>query len=301
MDILKIVNQKLKPGKYVIAVSGGVDSVVLLDIVAKTKGLELIVAHFDHGIRDDSKSDQKLVRDLAKKYGLIFETKSVNLGPRPSEQSAREARYEFLKSVMGSYRADGIITAHHQDDVIETAIFNLLRGTGRKGITSLGSNDLIIRPLLGINKAQIKDYALSHKLVWREDSTNQDLRYKRNLIRSKLAQSPDKLATERLLNQISSLRSTNKQLDQELDELAIKLTKNNKLVRNEFINLPHKLAVEVMAHYLRQNNISSYDTKLLNNLVIAAKTYKQGSLFSINKTAYLMIERQFLAIKTDQR
>ena len=301
MDMQKLVSQQLKPGKYVIGVSGGVDSVALLDILAKNKKLELIVAHLDHGIRDDSKLDQKLVQDLAKKYGLIFETKSVNLGLHPSEQSARDARYEFLKSVSDDHQADGIITAHHQDDVIETAVFNLLRGTGRKGITSLGSNNFIVRPLLGINKTQIKEYAQLHKLVWREDSTNQDLSYKRNLIRSNLAKNPDKLATDKLLKQISHLRSTNKQLDKELDELATKLTKDNKLVRGDFINLPHKLAVEVMAHYLRRNGISSYDTKLLNNLVNAAKTYKKGSLSSINKTAYLMIESQFLAIMTDQR
>ncbi|HEY5267879.1 MAG TPA: tRNA lysidine(34) synthetase TilS, partial [Candidatus Saccharimonadales bacterium] len=227
MDIEKLVNQKLKPGKYVIAVSGGVDSVVLLDIVSKIKNLELVVAHFDHGIRSDSKLDQQLVRDQARKYGLTYETQSVSLGSSASEQIAREARYKFLKLVQDTHQAKSIITAHHQDDIIETAIFNLLRGTGRRGVTSLNSTDLILRPMLEATKAQIRQYALKHNLVWREDSTNQDLKYKRNLIRSKLAVSNDSKSVDELMRQITSLKSTNSALDKALDELLGNLSKDN--------------------------------------------------------------------------
>jgi len=298
MDIEKLVNQKLKPGKYVIAVSGGVDSIVLLDIASRIKNLELVVAHFDHGIRSDSKLDQQLIQRLAQKYGFVFETQSANLGSNASEQTAREARYKFLKLVQDSHQAKSIITAHHQDDIIETAIFNLLRGTGRRGVTSLNSTDLILRPMLETTKDQIRQYALKHNLVWREDSTNQDMKYKRNLIRSKLAVSKDNKSVNKLLGQITSLKSTNSELDKALDELLGNLSEDNILDRNKFISLPHKLAVEVMAHWLRQNKILTFDSKLLNNLVTASKTYKNGSLFSINKTASLLMETEFLVIKT---
>jgi tRNA(Ile)-lysidine synthase len=296
MDIEKLVSQKLKPDKYVVAVSGGVDSVVLLDIVSKIKNLELIVAHFDHGVRIDSKLDQQLVRDLAKKYGLIFETKSVILGSNASEQLARNARYQFLKSVMNAHQANGIMTAHHQDDVIETAVFNLLRGTGRRGLTSLDSNQVVFRPMLGIAKDQIRQYAQQHHLIWREDSTNRDLKYRRNLIRSELARIKDRSVIDSLLAEINNLKSTNQDLDQALDELLVNISKDNKLLKNEFINLPHKLALEVMAKWLRQNKISNYNSKLLNNLVVAAKSYKNQSQFSINKTAHLLIKSDLLII-----
>src|SRR5437764_343012 len=128
-----------KPGKYVVAVSGGVDSVALLDMLARSDDLKLVVAHFDHGIRKDSAKDRKFVEDLAKNYDLPFVYEEGHLGSGTSEAVARGARYDFLHRVKKSHGAQAIITAHHQDDVLETAIINLLRGTGRKGLTSLTS------------------------------------------------------------------------------------------------------------------------------------------------------------------
>jgi tRNA(Ile)-lysidine synthase len=291
--------QQLKPGRYVIAVSGGVDSVSLLDIISKQKDVELIVAHLNHGIRDDSKLDQKLVGDLSKQYGFKYETKTLALGSNASEQLAREARYEFLSSVMRDHHAQAIITAHHSDDVIETSIINLLRGTGRKGVTSLRSSEHLIRPLLDISKDEIKQYATQHNLVWREDLTNVDLKYSRNQIRHRLAKNNDQSTVNKLRSQINNLKLTNELLDKEIDDLLVIMTKDHKLDRLQFINLSYKLALEVMADWLRKSAINSFDSRLLNKLVVAAKTYKHGSKFSINKTAYLLIETEFLEIKTD--
>ena len=108
---------------------------------------------------------------------------------------------------MKDHDAAAIITAHHQDDVIETSIFNLLRGTGRKGLTSLRSSNGLIRPLLGVTKNQIQQYAVEHNLTWREDSTNAQLKYSRNKIRHKLATTKDKSAVTRLQTQISEHES----------------------------------------------------------------------------------------------
>ena len=292
----KKIIEAVNPGKYILAVSGGVDSVVLLDILSKKKNTELIIAHFDHGIRQDSKLDQQLVHDLAIKYDLDFITESVTLGLNASEQEAREARYNFLKSVVEKNNAHGIITAHHQDDLIETAVINLLRGTNRRGLTSLKSGPTVIRPMLGASKEQIRQYALEHQLIWREDSTNSDLKYKRNLIRSQLKASKDKTSIDMLLSEITKLGTTNNLIDESIGELIKDLSKGNKLNKSEFINLPHRIAMEVMAGWLRQNEILNYDATLLNNLVIASKTYQPGSLFSINKAAYLMTESEFLSI-----
>jgi tRNA(Ile)-lysidine synthase len=281
MSIEDLVKAQLKPGKYVIAVSGGVDSVTLLDIVSKQKDVEVIVAHLDHGIRSDSRLDQELVNNLAKQYGFLYVTKSLNLGSNASEQLARNARYKFLLTAMKKHNAVAIITAHHSDDVIETSIFNLLRGTGRKGLTSLNSTDIVIRPLLGTSKDQIKKYALDHNLVWREDSTNKDLKYSRNKIRYQLANTKNKTALKNLKTRINQLEVTNKLIDDEIDSLLDDMATGQKLNRLKFISLPHKLALEILASWLRLNNISSFDSKLLNTLLVAAKTYKDGSLIKI--------------------
>ena len=115
----------LQPGTYVVAVSGGVDSMVLLDLLAKQPDIKLIVAHYDHGIRSDSKLDRELVASSAKKYKIPFVYESGNLGPGTSENQARIARYNFLRKVQKESKADAIVTAHHQDDALETAILNI--------------------------------------------------------------------------------------------------------------------------------------------------------------------------------
>ena len=122
-------------------------------------------------------------RERAKEYGLKFESIELNLGREASEERAREARWQFLREVKDKYKADKIVTAHHADDVVETMIINLMRGTGWRGIASLRETDEIKRPLLATRKAEIITYAQEHGLSWCEDATNQDDKYLRNRIR----------------------------------------------------------------------------------------------------------------------
>ena len=175
----------LPQGTYVVAVSGGVDSAALLDMLAKSENQEVnfIVAHFDHGIRSTSENDTKFVADLATRYGFSFVSERVDLGANSSEELARNARYDFLLRTKEKYNARAIILAHHKDDIVETMIFNILRGTGIRGLCSLKSTPLLIRPLLSKTKKEIVDYANTRNLNWIEDSTNQDTKYKRNYIR----------------------------------------------------------------------------------------------------------------------
>jgi tRNA(Ile)-lysidine synthase len=180
------MKMQVEPGKYVVAVSGGVDSVVLLDLLRMYPGVRVVVAHFDHGIRDDSHLDRAHVQALARRYRVPFVYDKGRLGAGASEADARTARYDFLRKAQAASEADAIVTAHHQDDVLETAIINLLRGTGRKGLSSLTSGEGIIRPLLDVPKSEIIDYAKRHRLQWREDSTNLSTDILRNRVRHEL-------------------------------------------------------------------------------------------------------------------
>jgi tRNA(Ile)-lysidine synthetase-like protein len=292
----KIVKEKLPPGKYIIAVSGGVDSVVLLHVTSKMKELELVVAHFDHGIRDDSKLDQGLVAKLSSDLNIPFVTRSVNLGENASEENARNARYEFLFDTLNKHQARGIIVAHHKDDIDETAIFNLLRGTGRKGVTSFNTRPEIYRPLIKVNKKQIKDYAKSNNLIWREDKTNEDVKYSRNLIRFKLAEKKNDPNIKKLEFELDKVRQINKFIDDEVELLFSLVSEEKKLVRSEFIKLPYKVSLEIMSEWLRKNGIRDFDKNFLSKLVVGAKTLSVGSKLSINKAAHLMIEPKFLAL-----
>lgn len=171
--------------RYIVAVSGGVDSVVLLDRLVRHGGYDLVVAHFDHGIRSDSAADARFVEGLAHTYSLPFVVKREELGASASEERARVRRYAFLREQAEIYNAT-IMTAHHADDVIETIAINLLRGTGWRGLSVLNTPD-IVRPQLAIGKEDIYAYALKYRLEWVEDSTNSGTQYLRNRMRRKIS------------------------------------------------------------------------------------------------------------------
>jgi len=212
--------------KYVVAVSGGVDSVVLLDMLVSKKlpttyhllptNNQLIVAHFDHGIRADSAKDAIFVNDLAKKYGLPFETKREELGTNTSEDMARIRRYKFLRALVKKHKAQ-LVTAHHSDDVIETIAINLSRGTGWRGLAVLDSD--IIRPLTSMTKLEIIDYANQHNLAWQEDSTNAGTKYLRNRIRQKMSDFDDD-SKRQLLGLWAEQKSLKKDIDNEAARLV---------------------------------------------------------------------------------
>ncbi|HLA49428.1 MAG TPA: tRNA lysidine(34) synthetase TilS [Candidatus Saccharimonadales bacterium] len=270
----------LASGRYVLAVSGGVDSMTLLDILAKMPGLELIVAHFNHGIRADSVKDEQLVREIAQKYGLPFEVSHGRLGKTASEETARQARYEFLDKVKKKYKVDAIITAHHQDDLIETAFLNILRGTGRKGLSSI-LNPKIIRPLLNIPKAEILEYAQKHHLQWREDITNIETRYLRNYIRQHLMAVLTNKQRQEILDNINKVAKLNNLIEQDIATLSH--THLTELDRQQFIMLPSDVSEELLAWWLRNNQLRDFDRKTIKRLSTAIKTAPAGSVHDVLK------------------
>lgn len=229
----------LLAGKYVVAVSGGVDSVVLLDILTKKPDLELIVAHFDHGIRDDSAQDADFVKTLAEKYNLQFEMRREELGPDASEELARARRYSFLKETATKLNGS-LITAHHNDDVIETIAINLLRGTGWRGLAVLDSG--VLRPLTDFSKSDILDYARKQNLTWREDSTNQSNKYLRNRVRQQARYLDDGAK-----KQLTELWKRQKDIKKLIDNEAARLVGDDlTLSRYFFVNIDDSVAIELL-------------------------------------------------------
>lgn len=294
---------KLEPGIYVVAVSGGVDSMALLHMLvqqgqrAEGRG-RLIVAHFDHGIREDSHSDCAFVRDAAKKYGLPFIYDRGHLGPGASEDEARKARYKFLRRVKAASGADAIITAHHQDDLLETAILNLMRGTNRKGLSSLGEGPDLKRPLIKFPKQALLEYAKEHGLVWREDPTNIDTRYRRNLVRHQIINKLTSKQRQEFVELLTKTQVTNQELDGQLAELFQAIGDTNELDRKLFTSLPHMVAIEVIAAWLRRNDVRQFDKKLLERLVIGSKTMAPGKSLDVNADHYIGVGQATLVLKS---
>lgn len=291
----------IQPGTYVVAVSGGVDSMVLLDLLRQQPGVKLVVAHFDHGIRSDSAFDRELVQRTARSHGLPFVYHEAKLGPGASEDVARKARYEFLHSVRTASGAEAIITAHHHDDALETAIINLLRGTGRKGLSSLQSNHTIRRPLLHLEKQALREYARDQDLTWREDSTNEDTKYLRNYVRHRILTNFGVNERQKLKDIVQKASQTNEELDTQLMNYLHVQTKAGKLDRDTFLRLPHAVSKEVMAAWLRKHGVRDFDSKALERLVVAAKTLVPGKSADVLRGHSLKITAKYLALQTPDR
>ena len=190
-----ILNKFLKNQKIGLAVSGGVDSMVLLDIfskISKEHNLKLYVMHYNHKWRKESFRDAQLVRKYCEenKIKILYgESKGKII---KDEETAREQRYSFFKTAAKKFSLKVICTAHHRDDQLETVLFRLARGTGPNGLFPIKeSRELtdgikIFRPLLDIWKKDILNYALKNKISYIEDKTNLDVIYKRNLVRRKI-------------------------------------------------------------------------------------------------------------------
>lgn len=176
--------------RVLLTVSGGIDSVVLTHLCVQA-ALNVSVAHVNFGLRgEESDGDEAFVRTLAAQYGIPvyvtrFETAAEAAKTGESVQMvARRLRYAWFHQLQQQYGFTYIATAHHQNDVLETTLLNLARGTGIAGLRGLPrQNGVIIRPLWFATRAEVEDYAVQQGLIWREDSSNKDDKYLRNQIR----------------------------------------------------------------------------------------------------------------------
>jgi tRNA(Ile)-lysidine synthase len=289
------VKVEIPTGKYIVAVSGGVDSMALLDMLRENSSLELVVAHFNHGIRPDSTEDEKLVVKTAKKYGLSVEVGSGKLGANASEDLARQRRYNFLNSVARNYKASKIITAHHQDDLIETALLNILRGTGPRGLVSIADNPNILRPLLKTSKKSLVNYAKANNLEWREDGSNKDTRYLRNYLRQQVLPNLTDEQRKHLLNNIEKIAERQKEKDYLIATLSRNLIKQNTLNRDKFRLLPTDVASELLLNWLRNMEAKDLDKKTIDRLNIALRTGQTGTKHPVKDDLWLNLH-----IKTAQ-
>ena len=189
--------------RYLIGVSGGRDSVALLHWLLSTGYKRLVVCHLNHQLRGrSSDADARFVEKLAVASQADFELGSVDVRALAKkrmisiETAAREARYAFFAKAVQDHRCDTIFLAHHADDLVETFLFNLIRGSGLTGLTAMrdvSTRDLddikrliIVRPLLSVWRKEIDNYVRQHRLNFREDATNKDLTPIRNRIRNRV-------------------------------------------------------------------------------------------------------------------
>ena len=184
--------------RVLVGVSGGVDSVVLMEVL-KHLGYACEVAHVNYQLRGDaSDGDEAFVRARCQQRGVPFHGETVDAAAYAEAQglsmqeAARDLRYAFFARIAERVGLRYVALAHHIDDQAETVLLNLLRGTGPEGLAGMpvqrplapGSNAMLVRPLLGLRRAEIEAFARQEGLAWREDESNLSPRYQRNALRN---------------------------------------------------------------------------------------------------------------------
>ena len=175
--------------KLLLAVSGGIDSIVMLDLISKLHN-KIAILHCNFSLRGiESDEDEKFVKELAATYGIPIFTKTFDTMKCARENNisiqmaARDLRYNWFEEMRQKENYDHILIAHNKNDLVETFFVNLTRGTGIKGLTGIKvKNKTTIRPLLFASRNDITEYSIQNKLKYREDSSNAQTKYKRNKI-----------------------------------------------------------------------------------------------------------------------
>lgn len=251
--------------KVLVAVSGGIDSMVLLNLFEQS-GFEYGLIHCNFHLRgDESDGDEQFVREVAGEHGIPafftdFDTEEyARLSGISIEMAARKLRYDYFEEIRRQYSYDRIATAHHRDDLIETFFLNLSRKTGIRGLTGIKEKSgNIIRPLLFAGREEIEQYAAKHYLEYREDSSNDEVIYQRNFIRHKILPLFAELNPafrKNFLTSISHLREAEQIYDHFLDKQRKKVVKTEEqqvLIQIEKLQasaFPKVLLLEILSPY----------------------------------------------------
>jgi tRNA(Ile)-lysidine synthase len=201
----------LQTKRLLIAVSGGVDSMVLVDLLRELS-FHIVVAHCNFQLRgEDSDRDEMFVKSYCEKHNICFHAKpfETKLPKHSTQMAARTLRYEWFNQLCSDNDYDYILTAHHADDAIETLLINMSRGSGIDGLTGIAEqNGKIIRPFLTFFKSELIDWATQNNIPWREDKSNQSTDYLRNAIRHNVINQIAEVHPKALENILKSMQFT---------------------------------------------------------------------------------------------
>ena len=313
LKTVKKYNMLSKGDRVLIGVSGGADSIALLEFFVSVKekyDLDICVAHIEHGIRgEDSVNDAVFVKNYCKKLGVNFYLKTIdapNLAKKAKmgvEEYSRMARYDFFNTI----ECDKIATAHNLTDNIETLLFRLARGTGLKGACSIPAvRGKIIRPFIEVSSGEIRKWCNDNNIPYRVDCTNSDSAYSRNLIRLEILPLFEKLNAnyqDNIENFISDVNEDYAFIDDYVKSIYPKIVKNNEidLPKLNELDLPIKKRILIM--FFDENGYSLNRIHLQSVIDITLKSGKtqiKENIFAISAKGKIRIAKFNVLNKKDE-
>lgn len=305
-NLLKSKLAYLTNHKLLLAVSGGVDSVVLTYLCHAAK-LEFSIAHCNFHLREGAcDEDETFVKNLAEKLNVDFYVEQFNTNKYAEEQgvstqmAARDLRYNWFNELRFRHQFEYILTAHHANDDLETFFINLIRGTGLEGLSGIKEvNQAVVRPLLGFSRTQIETYAETNNIEWREDYTNAETKYIRNKIRHHLVPMLEEMNPrflESFLKTQSHLRENEALVEDYLSLLYPKIVSKSAYGYNLDINYLKKVpnTPAVLYQLLKTFDFTEWDD--VYNLLNA-----QAGKMLFSKTHRLVKDRDYLILTERNR
>lgn len=304
LKTVKKYNMLSKGDRVLIGVSGGADSIALLEFFVSVKekyDLDICVAHIEHGIRgEDSVNDAEFVKNYCKKLGVNFYLKTID-APKLAkkakmgvEEYSRMARYDFFNTI----ECDKIATAHNLTDNIETLLFRLARGTGLKGACSIPAvRGKIIRPFIEVSSGEIRKWCNDNNIPYRVDCTNSDSAYSRNLIRLEILPLFEKLNAnyqDNIENFISDVNEDYAFIDDYVKNIYPKIVKNNEIDLPKLNELDLSIKKRILIMFFDENGYSLNRIHLQSVIDITLKSGKsqiKENIFAISAKGKIRIAK----------
>lgn len=293
----------IKNTKIIVGFSGGADSCCLALLLNELKYkycLNITIAYFNHGWRKkEAENEEKFALAFAKKLKLGCIIKKAPSNLKKNEESARNARYSFFEECAKKENTKYVFLAHNKNDNIETLVYRIIKGTSTIGLTSIPKQrDIYYRPLLEIERKDILEFLKSKKQDFMFDSSNNDDKYKRNLIRNKIFPYFEQINQnyiENIENLIKNSISTRTLVNEYLKSIKEKVIKNNFIIRDVFLALNQDARLEILNEilysklkYRNRVNLIKIDDFILNN---------NNSKLSLNKDEFVTVKDNKIFIK----
>ena len=302
-DFLEKYNIKNK--NVIIAFSAGPDSTALSLVLNELKekfGLNLTLAYFNHGWREkEALNEENFTKNLAQKLCCNFEIGHAPKNSKQNEETARNLRYEFLSDCAKKFNTDIVMLAHNKNDNIETALYRIIKGTSIKGLSAIPENrEIFYRPLLNIEKKEILNFLKEKKQEFLIDSSNNDVKYKRNLIRKEILPLFNEINPNyinAINNLIISANFSKKIIENSLEKIKkeILIEEKNEILKDKFLALEENYQLEILNDFLGEylkyrdfKTLSRFLKFILNN---------DNSKISVNSFYFLVVKNNSISLK----
>ena len=248
----------------VVGCSTGPDSMALVDMLLKIRkkyDLKLIIAHVNHNIRKESYQEAEFLKDYCLKNDLLFETMIIeNYGDDNFHNEARNIRYSFFENIVNKYNADYLMTAHHGDDLMETILMRMVRGSNLAGYSGfkkevIMNNYKIIRPLLNYTKKELEDYDKENNVMFFVDSSNSKDDYTRNRYRKYVLpflKEEDNNVHLKFLKFSNTLNEANRFIEKTTNNAIKKVMDNDSIIIDKFLELDSYIQKEILYYILQK-------------------------------------------------